>query len=139
MVDPIVATFLEAGTEKRLSIARDKAHASALTELLGQQAYAEYWELAKQLDVSHLAIDSPKNLIFLPGVMGSLLQSRSRGGIWWIDVRTRDRIDQLGLSIDGRETERCQRHCADNHRLLLRSLSLSRPQQPTLWPRDFRL
>ena len=33
--------------------------------------------------------------------MGSLLQSRTRGGIWWIDMRTRERIDQLGLSPDG--------------------------------------
>jgi pimeloyl-ACP methyl ester carboxylesterase len=35
--------------------------------------------------------------------MGSLLQSKSRGGIWWIDMRTRARIDQLGLSADGTE------------------------------------
>jgi hypothetical protein len=53
------------------------------------------------IDTAHLAFGAPKNLIFVPGVMGSLLQSRTRGGIWWIDVRTRVRIDQLRLSTDG--------------------------------------
>ena len=57
--------------------------------------------LEEKLDTGHLAFGAPKNLIFVPGVMGSLLQSRTRGGIWWIDIRTRDRIDQLGLSADG--------------------------------------
>jgi pimeloyl-ACP methyl ester carboxylesterase len=101
MVDPIVAAFMAAGTEERLHFANDTAHATALTELLGERAYAEYRELAKRLDTAHLAFGAPKNLIFVPGVMGSLLQSRTRGGIWWIDVRTRARIDQLGLSADG--------------------------------------
>src|SRR5262249_31165850 len=45
----------------------------------------------------------PKNIIFVPGVMGSLLHSSTRGGVWWLDVRTLDRIDQLGLSPDGME------------------------------------
>jgi pimeloyl-ACP methyl ester carboxylesterase len=101
MVEPIVTAFMAAGTEERLRIANDTAHSTALKELLGEPGYAEYRELAKRLDTAHLAFGAPKNLIFVPGVMGSLLQSRTRGGIWWIDVRTRARIDQLKLSADG--------------------------------------
>jgi pimeloyl-ACP methyl ester carboxylesterase len=101
MTDPVAATFVTAYTEQRLRLVRDAANARALTDLLGQSAYDEYRELAKRLDTDHLAFGAPKNLIFVPGVMGSLLQSRTRGGIWWIDVHTRDRINQLGLSADG--------------------------------------
>jgi pimeloyl-ACP methyl ester carboxylesterase len=100
-MDPIVAAFMAAGTEERLRLADGTAHSTALIELLGDPAYAEYRKLAKKLDTAHLAFGAPKNLIFVPGVMGSLLQSRTRGGIWWVDVRTRTRIDQLGLSADG--------------------------------------
>ena len=45
--------------------------------------------------------DDPKNLVFVPGIMGSLLMNSSKAGIWWIDVRTRNFIDSLGLSPDG--------------------------------------
>jgi hypothetical protein len=101
MTAPIIAAFLGAGTEERLRLAKDSAHAATLTELLGQPAYDEYRELATRLDTAHLAFGAPKNLLFVPGVVGSFLQSPTHGGIWWIDVRTRDRIDHLNLSADG--------------------------------------
>jgi pimeloyl-ACP methyl ester carboxylesterase len=101
--DPVVLEFLKAGTQRRLEIACDEAHAASLRGYLGQAAYDDYRKLACRLDAQHLAFGAPKNLIFVPGVMGSLLQSRTRGGIWWIDVRTRERIDQLRLSPDGQQ------------------------------------
>jgi pimeloyl-ACP methyl ester carboxylesterase len=101
MPEPAIEAFLKAGTQERLKMARDDAYTALLRTYLGDAAYNEYRRLADQLDIGHLAFGAPKNLIFVPGVMGSLLQSRTRGGIWWIDVRTRERIDQLGLSPDG--------------------------------------
>src|SRR4051794_37329685 len=101
MAGTIGERFLAAGTEERLGLAQDDAHAAELTTLLGEAAYAEYRELANRFDTRHLAFGAPKNLIFLPGVMGTLLQSRTHGGMWWIDVRTRALIDRLGLSADG--------------------------------------
>jgi pimeloyl-ACP methyl ester carboxylesterase len=100
MPDP--TTFLNASTAQRLEMARDDANAELLTTLLGAAAYAEYRRLAEGFDTGrHLAFGAPTNVLFIPGIMGSLLQSRTLGGIWWIDMRTRDRIDQLALAPDG--------------------------------------
>lgn len=101
--DPLVASFLAAGTEARLGMSLDPACEPALRAHLGDEAYAELRRAAGSVDRHHLGFGVPKNVVFVPGVMGSLLQSRTRGGIWWIDVRTRSYIDQLGLSADGRQ------------------------------------
>ena len=94
--------FLTAGTQLRLEMLSDEANAAALRRLLGEVAYAELRALAtRRLGGSHLAFGDAKNMIFVPGVMGTLLMSRARSGIWWIDVRTRNFIDRLGLSPDG--------------------------------------
>lgn len=81
--------------------------ADELRAYLGEPAYEEYLALAEQtvakVDRERLSIDAPENLIFVPGVMGSLLQSRTKGGVWWIDVRTRKFIDELRLSPDGKD------------------------------------
>jgi pimeloyl-ACP methyl ester carboxylesterase len=84
-------------------MAKDDANCGELRDLLGDAAYGEYRKLAVKLDTAHLGFRAPKNLVFLPGVMGSLLESKTRGGLWWIDVRTRDRIDHLKLSADGKD------------------------------------
>jgi pimeloyl-ACP methyl ester carboxylesterase len=94
--------FLFADTYDRLKMAQDDASAPALRRLLGAPAYAELRSLAaRRLGGSHLGFGDAKNLIFVPGVMGTLLMNRARAGIWWIDVRTRNFIDHLGLSPDG--------------------------------------
>lgn len=87
-------------------MAAQKSMAEDLRAYLGEPAYEEYLALAEQtvgrVNRERLSIDAPENLIFVPGVMGSLLQSRTRGGVWWVDVRTRAFIDQLRLSPDGK-------------------------------------
>jgi len=93
--------FLKADTRERLRLARDPSHQEDLRALLGDKGFGEYQPLAGKLDEGHLDFNAAPNVIFVPGVMGSLLQSRTRGGIWWLDVRTRNRIDHLGLSPDG--------------------------------------
>lgn len=98
----IAETFLKADTHERLSMVRDDANDVGLCRLLGEPAYAELKEVAKKwFGGHHLAPAEPKNMIFVPGVMGTLLMNRSLAGIWWIDVRTRHFIDRLGLSSDG--------------------------------------
>jgi hypothetical protein len=94
--------FLKAGTHDRLTMALDDRNRPTLCHLLGEPAYLELRTLAKEwFDGSHLAPDDPKNVIFVPGVMGSLLMNTAKAGIWWIEVRTRNFIDSLGLSPDG--------------------------------------
>lgn len=93
--------FIAASTIERLRIARDPSAQAELSKLLGPDAYLEYRRIAARLDEKHLAFGGPPNVVFVPGVMGSLLGSGTRGGVWWIDARTRDRIDSLRLSPDG--------------------------------------
>lgn len=95
-------SFLAAGVMERLRMARNPEMAAALQAYFGQKAYDEYQELAAHLDINHLAITHPVNLIFIPGVTGSLLQSKTKGGIWWIDMRTRQHIEDLRLAPDGK-------------------------------------
>jgi pimeloyl-ACP methyl ester carboxylesterase len=55
-----------------------------------------------RLDEQHLAFGAPKNLLFVPGCMGSLISSHTLGGVWWIDLlRNRDKLNKLGLQPDG--------------------------------------
>jgi pimeloyl-ACP methyl ester carboxylesterase len=98
----IAETFLKADTSERLALAREDANKTELCGLLGEPAYAELRAIAaRSFKGRHLAPPDPKNMIFVPGVMGTLLMNRPLAGIWWIDVRTREFIDRLGLSPDG--------------------------------------
>lgn len=62
-----------------------------------------YQELAGRVPAGspHLGDGHPANLVFVPGVMGSVLVSRGLGGVWWLDLRGLDRLDRLGLGVDG--------------------------------------
>ena len=72
---------------------------------MGTEAYAEARAIAKdtlkKTGDGHLGINVSPNIIFVPGVMGSLLSSRL-GGVWWIDMRTRKYINSLRLASDGK-------------------------------------
>src|SRR5687768_13876149 len=102
MSQDLLGRFLAAPPRQRLKLASDPANAAALEKALGAEALADYGKLARKLDESHRAADTPPNLIFVPGVMGSLLMSRSLGGVWWIDARARHHFDDLRLRPDGR-------------------------------------
>lgn len=99
MTDP-VETFLAAGTAERLRMARKGQHEDELLRHFGDAAWQEYRELASRA-VPHLAPGAPRNLLFIPGVMGSLLRSEGLGGVWWIDPRTVGHLNDLRLSPDG--------------------------------------
>jgi pimeloyl-ACP methyl ester carboxylesterase len=97
-----IESFLAASTQERLHMAQDPKMAASLQGYFGQKAFEEYQQLATRITAKHLAITHPTNLIFIPGVTGSLLQSKTKGGIWWIDVRTRHHIEDLRLKPDGK-------------------------------------
>ena len=101
MAEDLIESFLRAATTDRLRMARNPDNGPALKAHLGEAAYGEYLQVAQRLDEGHLSVTHSTNLIFIPGVMGSLLQSRTKGGVWWIDARTRGHIDDLRLSSDG--------------------------------------
>lgn len=94
-------SFLAASTKDRLRMAQAPEMAQDLRSYFGQKAFEEYQQLAAKLDTSHLALTHPVNLIFVPGITGSLLQSKTKGGIWWIDARTRHHLNDLRLTPDG--------------------------------------
>jgi pimeloyl-ACP methyl ester carboxylesterase len=87
-------------------MAQESANVDVLKAYFGEPAYEEYRAIAERtlraLAPRHLGSRSSKNVIFVPGITGSLLQSRSLGGIWWIDARTCKHLNDLRLSADGR-------------------------------------
>ncbi|HXU31253.1 MAG TPA: alpha/beta fold hydrolase [Thermoanaerobaculia bacterium] len=95
-----IQRFLTVASEARLQMIRQPAAATELRDYLGTEVFGEYEALAERTGGAHLG-GGPPNLIFVPGVMGSLLLSESLGGVWWIDARTRQHIDDLRLSHDG--------------------------------------
>ena len=78
MATAVTETFMTAPTVDRLRMVRNPHNTAALTDLLGEAAYDEYAPLAERLDEGHLSVTHPPNLIFVPGVMGSLLQEQDK-------------------------------------------------------------
>jgi pimeloyl-ACP methyl ester carboxylesterase len=106
MADDAVYEFLAAAIEERLAMVLDSRYEAPLKQYLGVSLFEQYVELANRLpDASeaHLGAKTPKNLIFVPGVMGSLLQSQSGAGVWWVDFRALGHLNDLKLSEDGQE------------------------------------
>lgn len=101
-MNTVLERFLTADTKTRLEMVQDSSKADNLRAYFGQKSFDEYLQLAATVDTRHLAITHPTNLIFVPGITGSLLQSKTKGGIWWIDVRTRNHIEDLCLNPDGK-------------------------------------
>ena len=97
----VVEQFLSAKLAERLAMVTDGGSAAELQEYLGAEALVEYQRLAEGFDDVHLAGNAPVNVIFLPGVMGSSLNSTGLGGIWWLDVLNRDHLRDLRLTVDG--------------------------------------
>lgn len=95
-----IRRFLTSASAARLQMIRQPAAAAELRAYLGAEVFGEYESLADRAGGAHLGLGTP-NLIFVPGVMGSLLLSETLGGVWWIDARTRTHIDDLRLSPDG--------------------------------------
>ncbi|HEY0038644.1 MAG TPA: alpha/beta hydrolase, partial [Longimicrobium sp.] len=103
MPSTVIQDFLAAPTADRMRTIRAGSHDAELAAYFGRQAWDEYRALADRSDpdVDHLAWNTPPNVVFVPGVMGSVLAGRHRPGIWWFDVRTRNRLNDMALAPDG--------------------------------------
>ncbi|MEV7511853.1 lipase family alpha/beta hydrolase [Streptomyces sp. NPDC090085] len=93
--------FLQGDTATRLALLRSPDHTDALRRFLGTRVHRELLDLAGPTPHEHLATAAGTSIVFVPGVMGSVLVSGGLGGIWWLDVRNRHRIDSLALAPDG--------------------------------------
>ena len=102
MIHADIATrFLAAPTAQRLEFVDDPKYAAILRTLLGEAVFDEYRGLAGRIMRDRHLGGGPTRLIFVPGLMGSMLQSEGLGGVWWIDVRSRNHLNDLRLSPDG--------------------------------------
>ncbi|MFE5594921.1 lipase family alpha/beta hydrolase [Streptomyces sp. NPDC056549] len=93
--------FLQGDTATRLKLLRSTDHTDVLRRFLGTRAHTELVDLAGPQPQEHLATTAGSSLVFVPGVMGSVLVSRGLGGVWWLDLKNRRRIDSLALAPDG--------------------------------------
>lgn len=92
-------TFRVADWEVQSRMLGDPAVASEVESWMGRAAFAELQQLRG--GAGSLA-GGTKNLIVVPGIMGSMLQSEGLGGIWWIDMlRARNRLEGLALAPGG--------------------------------------
>jgi pimeloyl-ACP methyl ester carboxylesterase len=101
--DPELEQFLEAPPAVKFEKVRDERLRPRLSEYLGQEAYDELRRIADERQArsgGHLGATLIPNMIFIPGVMGTMLSSR-KGGIRWIDARTRNFLQELRLAPDG--------------------------------------
>ena len=80
--------FLAADTAGRATMLGDSGVAAEVRAYLGEPAFQELARLTSRADVKgHLAVKSPPNLVFCPGIMGSLLMSETKGGVWRSEER----------------------------------------------------
>ena len=94
--------FLLLSTVERLKFCQDPDKVSQLKSFLGPDVVANLIHLAKQnRQPAHLAHRPEKNMIFIPGVMGSSLQSKTLGSLFWLDLRNLARLNGLQLREDG--------------------------------------
>jgi pimeloyl-ACP methyl ester carboxylesterase len=102
VTDDAYLRFARATIDGRFRLLSDPATADELQSRLGADVVAEYRSLAASGPGQDAVLgDRPPNLIFVPGVMGSLLASQGLSGVWWIDLRELRRLDSLGLDTDG--------------------------------------
>jgi pimeloyl-ACP methyl ester carboxylesterase len=105
MNDFEIGRFLVADTRDRLFMVADANAASAIRAYMGEEDFNKYEQAARHarraVQTEHLAVGPPCTLIFVPGVMGSMLKSGATDSIWWIEPRTLCRLNLLQLAPDG--------------------------------------
>lgn len=92
--------FLIASLEDQQAMAAEPQNEEAIVQLIGADGLAQFRGLPT-VDRGHLSAKPNPNTLFAPGVMGSVLSPLGLGGVWWLDVRARGKLDELGLTPDG--------------------------------------
>jgi pimeloyl-ACP methyl ester carboxylesterase len=91
--------FLTADYDKQFALVAEPETKVEVEAWMGREAFQEFLE--HRPAPGHLSAGA-MNIVFVPGVMGSTLQSDGFGGVWWLDMmRARKQVDQLGLRADG--------------------------------------
>lgn len=105
MSDPI-ADYFAGDIATRYALTRDAQYQPALRAYFGSAAFAALLAQAEHgvriFDRGALGADAPRNMLVLPGIMGSMLRPGLLGGVWWIDAaRAANRLNDLALQPDG--------------------------------------
>ena len=101
MKNPVLE-FLGADTAGRIALLNNIEAAEAVRRFVGESAFADLKKVtARGIAQGHLNAKTPPNLVFVPGVMGSLLENKTRFGVWWLNADTRNHLNGLALSPDG--------------------------------------
>lgn len=99
--------FLEGNESVRCELLLQPQNTEYFKERLGNKGYDQLVKLAHNRATraasEHLAA-AKMTVIFVPGIMGSLLQARVGAGIWWLDAaRTLGMINSLALDSSGNQ------------------------------------
>jgi pimeloyl-ACP methyl ester carboxylesterase len=100
-MEDLVRRLYTSDVTERLRLLRDPAAAEALGGYFAPQALAELGRLSSRADLAAHLADSPPNVLFVPGIMGSLLNSATLGGLWWLDLRHLGLLERLRLDATG--------------------------------------
>lgn len=100
--------YLVAPIDRRAALLEDEALREEVRAWFGDPAFAAHEAASRSLASSQaraaprlLLAQKPRNLVLVPGIMGSFLAAQL-GGIWWLDLlRCRDKLNGLALSPDG--------------------------------------
>lgn len=104
MASDSIARFLASDLEGQYRILAASSGEPELRTYLGDAAFEQYRATALHVLEHrgvHLAGSSARRLIFIPGIMGSILVSKGLSGVWWVDALEPKLIDGLKLSPDG--------------------------------------
>jgi len=97
-----VVDFLAADTAERALLLQRADTATALQRYFGDAALLELQRTAAAARAeAHLGVKSPPNLVFVPGVMGSMLYSETKGGVRWLNFDTLKMLNGLALDAAG--------------------------------------
>ncbi len=110
----LMEEFLTADGESRDEMLRASPElVTTVKSRLGDAVGDELLRMATSRPAGDLSAGAPKNVLFVPGVMGSTLLSKGLGGVWWLDIMfARDKLNGLALAADGTDLDADANVCA---------------------------
>jgi pimeloyl-ACP methyl ester carboxylesterase len=129
--------FLSATFDERLDLIAKPGYVQTLGHHLGIDVTTDYQRIAALRSPGHLGAHGETPLVFVPGVMGSVLLSRGLTRVWWLDMTHPHYIDRLRLDPRGR-ADADARACVESVGIGLgyEKFFESVHAQPGWWPVD---
>jgi pimeloyl-ACP methyl ester carboxylesterase len=114
MGDDLYSRFLMAGDDLRDELLLNGSHVQFFEGRFGKLGYAQLVEIAQKRtrlrSSCHLG-SHDCSIIFVPGIMGSVLRSVVGSGVWWLDAaRTLGQLNLLALDSSGTQVSDRRRH-----------------------------